>query len=235
MLVVPQMSSAGLLVGFNDFDTNADPESQDETVSPLSGQVIKSVASFKGTATGSTDGRYGVNRQSDAPPLSNVANNNGYLNLGVTPVGGGSGSIRFAITNSSTDVYTLTFLRFDLVTTTIGQGAKVTTGGTALTIGTTPVVTGTIGAGGYNLGAAETSDDYFDITQPILLLIGANSTRYFDFERTNQGLDVRLDNIAFEGVMGDLTAVPEPGSLVALGCLVGSGAFLRSRRRNVRL
>lgn len=29
----------------------------------------------------------------------------------------------------------------------------------------------------------------------------------------------------------ELTAVPEPGSLLALGCLVGSGAFLRSRRR----
>jgi hypothetical protein len=29
----------------------------------------------------------------------------------------------------------------------------------------------------------------------------------------------------------ELTAIPEPGSLLALGCLVGSGAFLRSRRR----
>ena len=28
----------------------------------------------------------------------------------------------------------------------------------------------------------------------------------------------------------NLTAVPEPGSLLALGCLIGSGAFLRSRR-----
>jgi hypothetical protein len=29
----------------------------------------------------------------------------------------------------------------------------------------------------------------------------------------------------------ELTAIPEPGSLLALGCLVGSGAFLRNRRR----
>ena len=29
----------------------------------------------------------------------------------------------------------------------------------------------------------------------------------------------------------ELTAVPEPGSLLALGCLIGSGALLRSRRR----
>jgi hypothetical protein len=32
---------------------------------------------------------------------------------------------------------------------------------------------------------------------------------------------------------GALTAIPEPGSLLALGCLVGSGALLRSRRRTV--
>ena len=31
--------------------------------------------------------------------------------------------------------------------------------------------------------------------------------------------------------LSNLTAIPEPASLLALGCLVGSGAFLRSRRR----
>jgi autotransporter-associated beta strand protein len=31
--------------------------------------------------------------------------------------------------------------------------------------------------------------------------------------------------------LSNLTAVPEPGSLFALGCLIGSGALLRSRRR----
>jgi hypothetical protein len=30
----------------------------------------------------------------------------------------------------------------------------------------------------------------------------------------------------------NLTAIPEPGSLLALGCLVGSGMLLRSRRRH---
>ena len=29
-----------------------------------------------------------------------------------------------------------------------------------------------------------------------------------------------------------LSSIPEPGSLLALGCLIGSGSFLRSRRRN---
>ena len=36
--------------------------------------------------------------------------------------------------------------------------------------------------------------------------------------------NVRIDNMA-------LTAVPEPSSLLALGCVIGSGAFLRMRRR----
>jgi len=31
--------------------------------------------------------------------------------------------------------------------------------------------------------------------------------------------------------LSNLTSIPEPGSLLALGCLVGSGAFLRTRRR----
>ena len=31
--------------------------------------------------------------------------------------------------------------------------------------------------------------------------------------------------------LSNLTAVPEPGSMLAIGCLVGSGAFLRSRRQ----
>ena len=38
-----------------------------------------------------------------------------------------------------------------------------------------------------------------------------------------------LDNVS--NVTSDITSVPEPGSLLALGCLIGSGALLRSRRR----
>ena len=38
-----------------------------------------------------------------------------------------------------------------------------------------------------------------------------------------------LDNVS--NVTSDFTSVPEPGSLLALGCLIGSGALLRSRRR----
>jgi hypothetical protein len=49
--------------------------------------------------------------------------------------------------------------------------------------------------------------------------------------------DSMLQTISWEGIapsaisLRNLTAVPEPGSLLALGCLIGSGALLRSRRR----
>ena len=38
-----------------------------------------------------------------------------------------------------------------------------------------------------------------------------------------------LDNVSDVSV--NLTAIPEPGSLLALGCLIGSAALLRNRRR----
>jgi hypothetical protein len=47
----------------------------------------------------------------------------------------------------------------------------------------------------------------------------------FIFTSTN----ARIDNIAVTGI----SAIPEVGSLLALGCLVGSGTLLRSRRRFV--
>ena len=50
------------------------------------------------------------------------------------------------------------------------------------------------------------------------------STGGANFSGSPTGLFINL-------TAGALTAIPEPGSLLALGCLVGSGAFLRSRRR----
>jgi uncharacterized protein with beta-barrel porin domain len=45
--------------------------------------------------------------------------------------------------------------------------------------------------------------------------------------------DPSLDS-KFINLTLSLTAIPEPGSLLALGCLVGSGAFLRTRRRGCK-
>ena len=45
---------------------------------------------------------------------------------------------------------------------------------------------------------------------------------------SGDGQQTMFDNVQLNA---QLTAVPEPGSLLALGCLIGSGALLRSRRR----
>lgn len=56
------------------------------------------------------------------------------------------------------------------------------------------------------------------------LVLEAGQAIEFTFANIGSGTTF-LDNVA-------LTVIPEPGSLVALGCLVGSGAFLRTRRRS---
>lgn len=49
---------------------------------------------------------------------------------------------------------------------------------------------------------------------------------------SNWGLQYDAFSVGNVVVHYNFTAVPEPGSLLALGCLVGSGAFLRTRRRH---
>ena len=56
------------------------------------------------------------------------------------------------------------------------------------------------------------------------LFLDVGHTILFKFTPDEASGTILFDNLA-------LTAIPEPGSLVALGCLVGSGAFLRRRRR----
>ncbi|MCX6875850.1 MAG: autotransporter-associated beta strand repeat-containing protein [Verrucomicrobia bacterium] len=67
-----------------------------------------------------------------------------------------------------------------------------------------------------------------------LLTEGAQFTAGLNTWQINYGADSGGSNFAGQYVSGhfiNLTAIPEPGTLLALGCLVGSGAFLRSRRR----
>lgn len=70
------------------------------------------------------------------------------------------------------------------------------------------------------------SADFTDFDYLLGLVLGDQQDISFRFTLTGD-TEMRLDNIAVTG----FTAIPEPGSLLALGCLVGSGAFLRTRRR----
>jgi hypothetical protein len=49
--------------------------------------------------------------------------------------------------------------------------------------------------------------------------------------RINGGNNQTFDNLVIGTTMTDVSAIPEPASWIALGCLVGAGICLRSRRR----
>lgn len=67
------------------------------------------------------------------------------------------------------------------------------------------------------------------------LLIGGRSATWSSWEGPIDDVAVfnSVEDITsiMNGTHLEMSPIPEPGSLLALGCLVGSGAFLRSRRR----
>ena len=57
-----------------------------------------------------------------------------------------------------------------------------------------------------------------------------HNTWTINYEATSGGFNVS-DAIGGSFInLSNLTAIPEPGSMLALGCLIGVGAFMRSRR-----
>ena len=77
---------------------------------------------------------------------------------------------------------------------------------------------------------------FFDLADNATVTLGANMWK-INYGTLIGGDNFRGDyfaselNAKFITLTLTLTAIPEPSSLLALGCLVGSGAFLRSRRR----
>ena len=58
------------------------------------------------------------------------------------------------------------------------------------------------------------------------------NTWQITYDATSGGLNFASEYNSTSGSFVNLTAVPEPASMLALGCLLASGSFLRSRRRN---
>jgi hypothetical protein len=86
--------------------------------------------------------------------------------------------------------------------------------------------TGTLNSGFFTCDSNELSDGE-------QFTAGLN-TWQINYDAISGGLNFATESTS--GHFVTLTAVPEPGSWLALGCLVGSGAFLRRRRgRNVEL
>lgn len=233
-MAVPQFASAAILFGgFYNFD-GTDPESAEATLSNFTVQVDKSTASS--STGGSTDSFYGFNvtgpiswtPPSLGPPVVIGDLGDGYLNLTSAPT-------VFSIYNGTLATYTMTQLCYDLVSTVSGSKADVKWKYLLGDQTVHSVATSLSPANASPLADYADFESGFPGVLSILIAIPAGETVLFSYTQNGPTEGLRLDNIAFLGETGDLTAVPEPGSLVALGCLVGSGAFLRSRRRNVRL
>lgn len=202
------MASATLLVGFYDFNNNTVAENANYQLGGFSGTVTKNGEASVNNG-GSNDGTYGAVTFA----ANNPTTNDGYarsLSLG-DPV--------FTITKTSSGTTPLAALLFDAANQAGGGVINVsyrTDAGAFTPLGTAtslPVA-----------GPAGTSTNYGDYFLSLVgfSLSGINSFIEFKFDGSPNG---RVDNIA-------ITAIPEPGSMLALGCLACSGAFLRSRRQS---
>ena len=210
LVVVPQIVSATLLVGFYDGRT---PANADVAAPGFSGQIFGS--QLLSGSWNSADGTYGPD---SAPGVA------GAIDASQTSFGfGGAGprSATMAVTNNSGSTYVLQRLLFDF---TCDRGYP-----------TTYAVSYSISGGPSNVSLISTTPDtgsvsgvnsltWTDVASRILgVALTAGQTITFRWDTTNGG---GLDNIA-------LTAIPETCGLLALGCVLGSGLFLRSRPRQM--
>jgi hypothetical protein len=221
-LVFAPASHAMLLVGWHDFDGTADPETPDYAAPGFSGTIPS-----PSILTKNTDSRDlgGDNGGVVGGPVfygnSNIASgtgNDGAVRL----IPSGSGAV-FSMTNNSGSAISLASLFFDATAAS----------------GTSVVVAYRIGAAAFQTlgtfsGLAVTGDftnpalaqDFSDLSQS-LTGITVGHLQKIDFRFTTSS-GARLDNIA-------ITAIPEPASLIALGCVLGSGLLMRRRPMPLQL
>jgi len=255
ILVLPQLASASLLLaGWHDFDASTAPEYLDQNTTGFSGTVTKGgVPSYN--YIGSKDGDYGgVDPDGDSNTVPGAAED-GSLVLQPNLVTGGVKYLVFSITNRTGDNYVLQALEFDAANTTAtattGKVQYRIDGGSYQDLATkyqrnvngytitgpnySPTIKAASGTGSPFVDVATTdrinSADFIDFDFLLGFHLNNNSTVDFKFTLVGTtGAEQRIDNVLATG----LVIVPESGSLLALGCLVGSGAFLRARRRGAR-
>jgi len=217
LLGVTQITQGGVLLGFNSFTTATDQNTAEEAKSGWSG----SITGDRGRDGGSTDGFYG---KDDITP--------GFGHLIYNPVGVASAN-NGRIDNGNGTIFrgtagtagTIDALLFDAVSTGDATTFNVswTFWETADKLG--PTVPGGTGSetGRTLLADQDDNQNYEDFALDLgsfFLPVGG----YFEivWTATAGQTSFNLDNIAL---------VPEPGSMLGLGCLVGFSTLLRSRRR----
>jgi hypothetical protein len=235
-LALPQMASATVLVGYTNFGASPDTSPNEVATAGLTSSFAS--GGTAGTLYGSVDGYYG--------PDGGVSTQPTQTDLSDGRVAIAHGAV-FSVTNGTSTNYALGSLLFDMggtgnpgglstfegLTYSIFQGVTLLDSGDLLDDGrvkganpSNPLTTITPGFGviyppapGNNINLQDYSDFIADLSG---LNLGLGER--IEFTWNTGGPVMRLDNIA-------LTAVPEPGSLLALGFLVSSGLFLRSRGR----
>ncbi len=240
VLTAPQIASASIvLAGYHDFGTIT---TGNYNYSGFIGSVNLPTGSSVQDPGGSNDGIYGSMDPSSDENWVKHENNLTWNNPAPDPPNAAQGtndgavvvtstnSFVFSVTNLSGSDMVLESLLFDMVRQTSNKGT-VQLDYSYTNFATTPEALGTIATtrGYIGGGGSQDFDDAVKDLTDLALPLNAGDTISFKF--TALLGEMKFDNISLNA----LTPIPEPGSLLALGCVVGSGAFLRSRRRGVRI
>lgn len=216
MFIAPQIASATLLVGYSSFGfTDNVDNTPDQYLAGFSGVLTKSpTITDVTTIGGSSDGYYGP----DSVGAGGVAIGGSVANRTDNGRIGGVTGVTLTVTNNSSSAYSLGSLLFD------GRRNGEPNPTTYTLSWASPGGSGSQGGmAAVNGGGPTPYDDFIVNLGGIVLGIGQSIV--FSWSATDP--TSRIDNVALTG----LSAIPEPASLVALGCLLGSGMFLRQRRR----
>jgi hypothetical protein len=216
-LALPHTANASLLVGWHDFDGTSNSETPDYAAGGFSGLLTKhSESRDLGGDNGGTGGIYYGN--------SNIASGPGNDGTVRLPTGG---ETFFSMTNSSGSAVSLASLFFDA-----SESSNTTVLSVAYRIGagtfTTLATYSTLNPTGTPFDNLLLQSDFSDLSISLLAIPALlnSQTIQFRFNVGGAGQGARIDNLA-------ITAIPEPASLIALACVLGSGLFLRQRPRQL--
>lgn len=221
LLGVSQVTQGGVLLGFNSFveDVAQTDTTADEAKTGWSGSVSSAGFTDQG---GSNDGYYG--NDWDQPGIGHLiyspapTTNNGYVDIAsgsvFSGVAGTAGSIDALLFDAAS--VSLNKSIFNVSWTFWTDASKNVVAGS----GNTSLAPLEVGPG----VSGNATSDYKDFAVNLgsfFLPAGGVFEIVWNRVGTTPG-NFKLDNIAL---------VPEPGSMLGLGCLVGFGTLLRSRRR----
>ena len=218
-VLAPATLSAGLLIGFHDFNRFAGTSEPTVVNGSFSGTINKTATSLD--VGGSNATTYGDG--SLITPAQTSAGD-GTIRLS-------NGSATLTITNNSLDSYTLESLFFDaayLNTSSLSHVISISSTYPSEEDATFMELGKVAGTPVPNAGTG----NYKNFSAPGVagLLLAAGDSIMFQFD----SVSARIDNIALVGsltpVSKTISPIPEPSGMLALGTLVSAGFLLRTRR-----